>query len=173
MNRVAKFEKVSFERFKTDLNNCFPNFYKNETVIRDIYNNIELPTRATYGSAGYDFKIPFFLLMDKNQDYLIPTGIRCKIDEGWVLKIYPKSGLGTKYGFELINTVGIIDSDYYNSDNEGHILTKIKHTQGQNYLEIHKGKGFVQGMFVPYGITKDDSAEGIRNGGFGSTDEKH
>lgn len=173
MNRVAKFEKVSFERFKTDLNNCFSNFYKDENTIRDIYDNIELPKRATKGSAGYDFKIPFFLLMNKNDDYLIPTGIRCDIEDGWVLKIYPKSGLGTKYGFELINTVGIIDSDYYNSDNEGHILAKIRHTQGNNYLELYRGKGFIQGVFVPYGITRNDDAEGMRNGGFGSTDEKH
>ncbi len=170
MQKIAKFEKVSYEQFKRDLTNCFPNLYKDETVIRDIYNDIELPTRATYGSAGYDFKMPSYLLMDKNEEYLIPTGIRCKIDKGWVLKIYPKSGLGTKYGFELINTVGIIDSDYYSSNNEGHILAKIRHTRGQNYLEIHKGKGFVQGVFVPFGITKDDNADGVRNGGFGSTE---
>ena len=170
MQRIAKFEKVSYEQFKKDLSSCFPNFYKEEDMIKEIYDSIELPQRATTGSAGYDFKIPTFLLMSKGEDYLIPTGIRCNIDDGWVLKLYPKSGLGTKYGFELINTVGIIDSDYYYSDNEGHILAKIKHTQGTNYLEIHKGKAFMQGVFVPYGITTDDNANNIRNGGFGSTE---
>lgn len=171
MQKIASFEKVSYEQFKEDLEKCIPNVYKDEDAIKEVYNSIELPTRATSGSAGYDFKIPFFLLMGKCQDYLIPTGIRCNIDEGWVLKIYPKSGLGTKYGFELINTVGIIDSDYYNSDNEGHILAKIKHTQGSNFLELQRGKGFVQGVFVPYGITKDDEVDKVRNGGFGSTDK--
>ena len=172
MNRIAKFEKVSYERFKEDLRKCIPDFFKDDKTIKDIYNDIELPIRATSGSAGYDFKIPFFLLMNKNEDYLIPTGIRCNIDDGWVLKIYPKSGLGTKYGFELINTIGIIDSDYYNSDNEGHILAKIRHTQGENFLKLHKGKGFIQGVFVPYGVTVDDETEGKRDGGFGSTDNK-
>lgn len=170
MNRIAKFEKVSFEQFKKDLKNCFPNFYKDDNIIKDIYENIELPTRATSGSAGYDFKMPFFLLMDKCREYLIPTGIRCNINNGWALKIYPKSGLGTKYGFKLINTVGIIDSDYYHSDNEGHILINIKHDTGKEFLEMHKSKGFVQGVFVPYGIVEDDKVDAIRNGGFGSTE---
>ena len=55
----------------------------------------------------------------------VPTGIRAEMEEGWVLKCYPRSGLGFKFRLQLNNTVGIIDSDYFYSDNEGHIFAKL------------------------------------------------
>ena len=68
------------------------------------------------------------------------------------------------------NTVGIIDSDYYNSDNEGHIFIKMTNCSNEGKtVEVPAGSGFAQGIFLEYGITVDDDAEGIRNGGFGST----
>ena len=92
------------------------------------------------------------------------------MDEGWVLKIYPRSGLGFKYRLQLNNTVGIIDSDYYYSDNEGHIMIKITNdSKDGKTVEIRAGEGFAQGIFVEYGITYDDEANEERNGGFGST----
>ena len=89
-----------------------------------MYEGIKLPVRATSGSAGYDFFAPFDFILAPSQTIKIPTGIRCEIDEGWVLKIYPRSGLGFKFRLQLNNTVGIIDSDYFYSDNEGHIFIK-------------------------------------------------
>ena len=90
-----------------------------------------------------------------------------------MLKCYPRSGLGFKYRMQLDNTVGIIDSDYYNADNEGHIMAKITNdTKEDKIMEIENGKGFMQGIFVEYGITEDDDANGIRTGGFGHTDNK-
>lgn len=173
MKKIAKFEKVSFEQFKKDVEKCFGNTvykFQTEEGIRKVYDSIELPKRATKGSAGYDFKCPFNLLLHKGQPVIIPTGIRVKIDDGWVLKLYPRSGLGFKYGLGLLNTVGIIDSDYYNSDNEGHIIMKISHVDGEYMLPIKQGDGFSQGVFLEYGITVDDMTNGTRNGGFGSTD---
>jgi len=107
--RVAKFEKVSREQFKKDMLN-------NNIIldnIDDIYDKIKLPTRATAMSAGHDFFAPFKLSLKAHDSIIIPTGIRCKMDDGWVLNIYPRSGQGFKYGFRLYNTVGIIDADYY------------------------------------------------------------
>ena len=83
-----------------------------------------------------------------------------------MLKCYPRSGLGFKYRLQLNNTVGIIDSDYYYSDNEGHIFSKITNDSNE---EKTAGEGFMQGIFVEYGITLDDDATEVRNGGFGST----
>ena len=92
------------------------------------------------------------------------------MDEDWVLKLYPRSGLGFKFRLQLNNTVGIIDSDYYYSDNEGHIFIKLTNDSNEGKtVEVEKGTGMVQGIFLQYGITEDDDAEGIRNGGFGST----
>ena len=173
MKKVAVFEKVSEKQFETDIRNCIgENIFTHDEIIR-MYHNIELPKRATSGSAGYDFKIPFDILMKKGEEYLIPTGIRCNINKGWVLKLYPKSGLGTKRGVFLSNTIGIIDSDYYNSDNEGHIMVKIGHRLGKYILHMEQGQGFIQGMFERYGITKDDKTQEIRNGGFGSTEKRN
>ena len=87
-----------------------------------------------------------------------------------MLKCYPRSGLGFRYRLQLNNTVGIIDSDYYFSDNEGHIFAKITNDSNeQKTLTVEKQIAFMQGIFVEYGITIDDTVETIRNGGFGST----
>lgn len=166
MQRIAQFEKVSFEQFKTDWIDTFGS----EDNIEKIYNDIKLPGRATKGSAGYDFYTPLPLEIKPGESIKIPTGIRVKINDGWVLKLYPRSGLGFKFRLQMNNTVGIIDSDYYNSDNEGHIFCKVMNDTNENKIvSLDKGAGFCQGIFVEYGITFDDDAEDERNGGFGST----
>ncbi len=168
MKKVAKFEKVSLKQFIKDWIDTFGN--KPDDIITEIYNNIKLPVRATSGSAGYDFYSPLDFTLQSRQTIKIPTGVRCKIDEGWVLKCYPRSGLGFKYRLQLNNVVGIIDSDYYYSDNEGHIFLKLTNdTNEDRILQIKSGDGIAQGIFVEYGITYDDNVAGIRNGGFGST----
>lgn len=168
MTKAAQFYKVSYEQFEKDWLEVFPDEY--ETEIEEIYNHIKLPKRATKGSAGYDFFSPVDIELEPGGMITIPTGIRVKIDEGWVLKCYPRSGLGFKYRIQLNNTVGIIDSDYYYSDNEGHIIIRITNdTKEERTAEIEEGRGFVQGVFVEFGITYDDCADEIRTGGFGST----
>ena len=167
MERIAAFEKVSFEQFEKDFSKNFPQV----NDIKAVYDSIKLPQRDTAGSAGYDFYAPVELNLKKGESLLIPTGIRSKINDGWVLKIYPRSGLGFKHRVQLDNTVGIIDADYYNSSNEGHIMIKLScdaHDDGHT-VTVNAGDGFAQGIFLQFGITFDDQASGVRNGGFGST----
>ena len=103
----------------------------------------------------------------------IPTGIRAEMNEGWVLAVFPRSSLGFKYRLQLNNTIGIIDSDYFFSDNEGHIFIKLTNdTKEDKTVELSEGAGFAQGIFFPFGITEDDDCSEQRNGGFGSTDSK-
>lgn len=167
MKRIAKFEKISFERFIKD---CKDDLGVTDVEIKSIYDSIIIPRRATSGSAGYDFFSPVDFILEPGKTIKVPTGIRCRIDDGWVLKIYPRSGLGFKFRLQLNNTVGIIDSDYYFSDNEGHIFIKITNDSNENKtVEVKAGTGFAQGIFVEYGITCDDDVDDIRNGGFGST----
>ena len=171
MKRIAKFHKVSAERFMADWKDTFPETA--EETIADIYNKIKLPVRATAGSAGYDFFSPVDITLNPGETVKIPTGIRVEMEQDWVLKCYPRSGLGFKYRLQLNNTVGIIDSDYFYSDNEGHIFSKITNDSNESKsVSIQAGTGFMQGIFVEHGITVDDDAQGIRNGGFGSTTQK-
>ena len=158
MKKIAKFEKVSLNQYLLD-------------GAKEDYENIILPRRATSGSAGYDFFSPIPFTLNPGETIKVPTGIRAKIEDGWVLKIYPRSSLGFKYRLTLNNTVGIIDSDYYFAENEGHIFIKITNC-GEKVLEIEKGKAFAQGIFLEYGITYDDEATASRTGGMGSTDKK-
>lgn len=168
MKRIAKFEKVSFEQFLEGWGNTLE--ITDEKNIRDIYDAVRLPERATAGSAGYDFFAPVSITLKPGETIKIPTGIRVWMEPEWVLKCYPRSGLGFKYRLQLNNTVGIIDSDYYYSDNEGHIFAKITNDSNEDKtLGLKAGEGFMQGIFVEYGITLDDDATGVRNGGFGST----
>ena len=163
MKRIARFEKVS----KNQFNDAWVDTFKCE---ENVYDEIKLPKRATQGSAGYDFFSTLDFSLAPGESIKIPTGIRAYIEDGWVLKIYPRSGLGFKFRLQLNNTVGIIDSDYYNSDNEGHIFIKITNdSKEEKTVTIKKGEAFAQGIFLEYGVTYDDDVEGIRNGGFGST----
>ena len=158
MKKVAQFFKVSK-----------PEYVK--SAPETTYEKIKLPARATAGSAGYDFFAPEKITLAPGETIKVPTGIRVKIDEGWVLKIYPRSGLGFKYRLTLDNTVGIIDSDYYNAENEGHIFIKMTNC-GDKTLVVEEGNAFAQGVFVEYGITYDDECTASRTGGLGSTDKK-
>lgn len=162
MERVAKFYKVSKEQFKKDcVNNHW--FLKDE-----VHDNLKLPSRATSGSAGYDFFSPIDFRLKPEATILIPTGIRCEMREDYALYLFPKSGLGFKYQIGLCNTIGVADSDYAYSDNEGHIMIKLVN-RGDKEVWIHEGDKFCQGIFIPFGITEDDNCTGVRNGGFGST----
>lgn len=165
MQAIARFEHVSPARFAADWADTFPN-----TPVPDLP---PLPRRATTGSAGYDFYVPAPLTLAAGETVKIPTGIRVKMADGWVLQLFPRSGLGFKYRLQLNNTVGIIDSDYYYADNEGHILIKLTNanTEGKT-LTLSAGDAFAQGIFLPFGITEDDEATAIRHGGFGSTSKK-
>ena len=171
MDRIAKFERVSSEIF---ISAAQAKFGLDDFKALEAYNSIPLPKRATKGSAGYDFIAPFDFCLEPGETAKIPTGIRARMDEGWVLMIFPRSGLGFKYRLMLNNTVGVIDSDYYYSDNEGHIIIKVTNCSGigtdpGKAIEIKAGQGFAQGVFIPFGITADDDASALRNGGMGST----
>lgn len=168
MNGIVKagyFNKVSYEQFAKDIN---PDGELEEDKVREIYDKIPIPKRATTGSAGYDFKAPYSFTLEPGESIKFPTGINAKINDGWFLACFPRSGLGFKYQVRLANTVGVIDSDYILSDNEGHIFAKLVNG-GNEPVEINAGDGFMQGIFIPFGISYDDDATATRNGGFGST----
>ena len=167
MKRIAQFEKVSEKQF-TD--SWMDEFNADYNEAKAVYDSIKLPKRATKGSAGYDFYAPCDLILAPGETMKVPTGIRAKMEDNWVLKLYPRSGFGFKFRLQLNNTVGIIDSDYYYSDNEGHIFAKITNDSNENKtVNIKAGDGFIQGIFIEYGITFDDDVSEERNGGFGST----
>lgn len=168
MNRIARFEKVSPEQFTADAKKSFPNLTDNDC--KELYEKIKLPVRATAGSAGYDLFIPLTVTLEPGETVTIPTGIKAFIENGWFLMCCPRSGLGFKYRLRLNNTVGIIDSDYYYADNDGHIQIKLTNeTNEGKTVTMEQGSAFSQGIFIPFGITEDDCAENVRTGGFGST----
>lgn len=197
---INEFEKVSYDQFKKDMFKYYPklkDIQDIDTTLREMYNDIKLPKRATTGSAGYDFFLPFGISIDVGGMLIIPTGIRSKIKDNKHLQLHPRSGQGFKYHLIFANTVGIVDSDYYNSDNEGHIMIEIIYDGFRNdslgyinipdnngnkklyefnkldiprYIDFDKGTGICQGIFVDYDLTENDDTNEIRNGGFGSTD---
>ena len=161
MNRVARFLPVSDGQFRADWQDAFPGMALPERP--------SPPRRATAGSAGYDFFSPLDFHLEPGETIRIPTGYRARIAAGWVLMLFPRSGLGFKYRLQLNNTVGIVDADYFGARNEGHIFIKLTNA-GDRPLSVGAGEAFAQGVFVPFGLTEDDDAGGERLGGFGSTD---
>ena len=149
MKKIAQFFKVSEELFMQAVSEEFPQY--GEADIKGMYEALKLPRRATRGSAGYDFFAPFAFSLPPAATIKIPTGIRVKMEEDWVLKLYPRSGLGFRFRLQMNNTVGIIDSDYFYSDNEGHIFVKLTNDSNEGKtLNVELGSGIVQGFFLVY-----------------------
>ena len=194
---MGSFERVSYDQFEKDWKKLYGNGINNKHI-RDIYHNIKLPERSTDKSAGYDFIAPFGFTLEKGANIIIPTGIRVFINPNGYLDLNPRSGMGFKYRTMLANTRGIIDADYCEAENEGHIMVKLCYegieessslklelvSDSNNFmfncirpeyteskpLVINQGDKFVQGIFNVYGITKDDKTSGKkRTGGMGST----
>ena len=160
MGGVARFMHVSPQRFRADWQEAFGGIAVPEMP--------DLPRRATAGSAGYDFFSPLSFSLAPGSCVRIPTGVRARIDDGWVLMLFPRSGLGFKYRLQLNNTVGVVDADYFGARNEGHIFIKLTNA-GDRTVSVGAGEAFAQGIFLPFGLTDDDDARGERTGGFGST----
>ena len=138
--------------------------------MRKTKGEITLPTRGSKVSAGYDFYIPFNIKMNSEWN-TIPTGIKCRIDKDWCLVEMPKSGLGFKFRSKLANTLGLIDSDYYNNEsNEGHIWICLKN-EGDKEVKIKRGEHFAQGVFTKFLKVDNDTTVTSRTGGFGSTNK--
>ena len=155
---IARFSHVSPTQYAADqqMQNVLP------------IEEIPLPRRATAGSAGYDFVCPAEVTLQPGEAVTIPTGIRCEMQPGWVLMLFPRSGLGFKHQVRLANTVGVIDSDYAHAANEGHIMVRIV-CGGDHPVTIARGERFCQGVFLPHGIAEEDAVAADRTGGFGST----
>lgn len=155
MRTKAKFEKVTKSQYL-------------KSGTDEAYENVKLPRRATRESAGYDFFAPTDITIAPSQTVTVATGIRALMPRDWCLLIFPRSGLGFKYRLKLDNTVGVIDADYSQSDNEGHIFVRMTN-ESDKQLQIATGTAFAQGIFVHYLLTEDDDTTETRNGGLGST----
>ncbi len=154
---IARFLHVSEEQYARD---CLPSSLP--------LDQIALPKRATDGSAGYDFVCPAEVMLHPGEAVTIPTGIRCRMDAGWVLMIFPRSGLGFRHQICLANTVGVVDSDYFGAANEGHIMVRLVNGGG-HAVTIAQGERFCQGVLLMHGLAEEDETAGERTGGFGST----
>lgn len=166
-NIVGEFQKVSLQEFQG-------HFEDNLETIKDLYDNtLILPVRSSEDSAGHDFVTTKDIKLNPGESIKIPLGIRAKIEKGWVLFIVPRSGLGSKFRLQINNTIGVIDGDYYYTDNEGHIMATITNDSNDSnegkVLKLAKGDRFLQGIFLPYGLTVKDKPLGKRTGGHGSS----
>ena len=173
------FEKITREQWVKDMVNLLSLEHPTAENFRDInklYDGIKLPKRATKYSAGYDFYVSGDTPLPSGGSAVIPTGIRwvCdkEEDKNKVLQIYPRSGIGFRTGVRLMNTVGIIDADYWEGNNEGHIMLKLYNPM-DSPLHVKDGEAIVQGVITEY-HTCDDEEEIVekRTGGMGSTDKE-
>ncbi len=159
---IARFLHVSGEQYAAALTQALPHPAKALPI-----GEIPLPRRATAGSAGYDFICPVDVNLAPGEAITIPTGLRCQMQPGWVLLLFPRSGLGFKHQVRLANTVGVIDRDYFHAVNEGHIMVRLVNGPGE--LRIARGERFCQGVFLPHGLAEEEEVLADRAGGFGST----
>ena len=141
---MRKFEKISFEQFKKDVKDD-----------KELYESYSLPKRKTKNSAGYDFEALYDYTLKPGEIMKIPTGIRTIMESDEVLFLIDRSSMGFKYNVRMCNQVGVVDADYYNSDNEGHMWMIIQNHGDKDY-EVTKGEGIIQGISNKYLKTDDD-----------------
>lgn len=167
--KLRDFEKVSKAQFLKDSKKCGSYYYDIADLAYDI---IEIPRRATNRSCGYDFISPFYFYLDPNETTKFPLGIKAYMQEDEQLLVYPRSSVGFKFKIKIDNTVGLIDSDFYNNeDNEGNIHISLTNT-GDKRWQVKSGDKICQGVFQKYLITDTDNPiNKERKGGIGSTDE--
>ena len=163
---TRQFNFISEKQFVEDFYSEFPNQYSDY-----IYGNLTLPQRATTWSSGYDFFSPIDFILLPGEVIKIPTGIQVVMPAKEFLMIVPRSGQGFKYFLRLANTVGIIDADYCQAKNEGHIFVKLRNESLDKKLEVKAGEAIAQGIFLEYKTVDGDTfLEGNqRVGGIGST----
>lgn len=165
-----KFEKVSLKTFIQEVRDSYLWKYREYTdeELEIFYNRIQLPKRSTSGSAGYDFVNPFNIIELNTTNVEIPTGIKVQLDSDKILMLAPRSS-SARNGYMFSNTLGIIDSDYYNNPtNEGCIRVSLK-AMGTSHPIFDYGDKIAQGVILQYFTTEDDNATGKRTGGHGST----
>lgn len=166
---MNKFEPISQAEYNKVITEEFT--AKNGVIDYQSYEQLQIPKRATKGSAGYDFFSPISFVLKPGQTIKIPTFMKCQLGLGNVLMLFPRSSFGFKYRMQLDNTVGVVDQDYYNNEsNEGHIFIKVTNdSKTDKTLVVNKGDAFAQGIIMAYGVTDDDSVVATRTGGMGST----
>ncbi|MCU9533381.1 dUTP diphosphatase [Streptococcus sp. CSL10205-OR2] len=131
--------------------------------------NTLLPKRETTHAAGYDLKAAERIILEPGEIKLVPTGVKAYMQANEVLYLYDRSSNPRKKGLVLINSVGVIDGDYYgNPANEGHIFAQMKNITDKEVV-VEVGERIVQAVFAPFLIADNDEATGQRTGGFGST----
>ena len=161
------FEKISLEQWLKD----YAPIAFNKSYATRKYEEIKLPKQGTKRAMGMDFFAPYDIVIPPYHYTTIPTGVRWVVSEleaNAGLLIVPRSGLGFKHGIRLANTIGVIDADYQFADNEGHIMVKL-YNPSDEFVIIGQGKGFAQGIVMPYFICNGAESDEDRTGGFGST----
>ena len=156
---MRKFEKISFEQFKKDFGDD-----------RMLYDSYELPKRSTKRSAGYDIKSLEDGIIKPGEAMTFKTGLKVSMNEDECLYVLSRSSQGYKYNVCLMNSVGLIDSDFYNNpSNEGHFSVRLVNFGTDDFV-VKRGDKIAQGVFSKY-LTVDDEEdiEGERTGGLGST----
>lgn len=158
-----------------------------------IDKDINLPVRKTKNSVGYDVEaaedtvIPsiwknifgnFSKFIKGDKEYLeikptlVKTGLKSYFGEDEVLMLANRSSNPGKKGLILANSLGIIESDYYgNPDNDGHLMYAYYNFFPVD-ITIKKHDTIGQAYFQNFLKVDNDVAEGVRTGGFGSTDKK-
>ena len=136
--------------------------------------DIHIPVRKTKHAAAYDVEAAEDVVIPAYKPgikpTLIPTGLKayCQDDEWYMLA---NRSSGPKKGFVMANSIGIIDADYYeNPDNDGHIFVQCINLKDEE-VKIKKGEAVGQAIFQKFLTIDNDQADGIRTGGFGSTDK--
>ena len=159
---MRKFEKISYEQFKKDI-----------TDDKNLYESYSLPVRSTKKSAGYDIKSLESYILKPGESKAFVTGLKVAMNDDEVLYLYTRSSMAYKYNVTLANSVGVIDSDFYNNENnEGHFKIKLINHGNQDFI-VNIGDRIAQGVFMKF-LTVDDEDEikNTRTGGIGSTNKE-
>lgn len=187
ISKYANDEEVKLPVRKTARSAGYDMYVAEDTVVpswssmieAEFANDLAKDLATYYGSfeefiqsLPYDLDTTATLVKKYNKKTtLVPMGVKAYMPDDWYLQLSMRSSMPHKHWLMIANAPGIIDADYYNNpDNEGHIYFQVINLLPFDII-LHKGDCIGQGIFLQYGVADDDSADGERMGGFGSTDE--
>ena len=133
---------------------------------------IQLPTRGSKISAGYDFYLPCDLILQPGEKTCVWSDVKAYMQEGEVLMLHVRSSIGIKKGLMLSNITGVIDADYYNSPNNDGNIGIALYNYSNETVELKRGERICQGVFIPFLVADNGNTDKERTGGIGSTDSK-
>lgn len=136
--------------------------------VKRLDKDMPMPLYAKPGDAGFDLRSTSDVEIAPQGTVMVGTGLAVEIPEGYVGLVFPRSGLASHSGVNLVNNVGVVDSGY-----RGEVMLPL-YNAGHDLVTVARGVRCAQMIVMPFAQCEFEEAEELSDtergdGGFGSS----